>query len=65
MKEVINKGHIVKIQNFMEGKLPNLPGEFPTLNDWENSFDRNISRGLFLAYTIPIFWIFLFLDVTA
>ena len=55
MKEVINSGHIANMQDFMEGKLPNLPGEFPTLNDWENSFDRNISRGLFLAYTIPIF----------
>jgi glutamate--cysteine ligase len=24
------------VQDFMAGKLPVLPGEFPTLNDWEN-----------------------------
>ncbi|WOK97919.1 hypothetical protein Cni_G06627 [Canna indica] len=24
------------LRNFMQGKLPSLPGELPTLNDWEN-----------------------------
>nr|DAD47374.1 TPA_asm: hypothetical protein HUJ06_017311 [Nelumbo nucifera] len=27
---------IVYFQDFMEGKLPSIPGELPTLNDWEN-----------------------------
>lgn len=26
----------MSFRDFMEGKLPVLPGEFPTLNDWEN-----------------------------
>lgn len=24
------------LQDFMNGKLPPIPGEYPTLNDWEN-----------------------------
>ena len=27
---------MILLQDFMSGKLPPLPGELPTLNDWEN-----------------------------
>ena len=29
-------GFIFVLQDFMVGKLPQAPGELPTLNDWEN-----------------------------
>jgi glutamate--cysteine ligase len=41
-------------QDFMAGKLPVLPGEFPTLNDWENHlttiFPEVLSLPQLLAY---------------
>jgi glutamate--cysteine ligase len=42
------------LQDFMAGKLPVLPGEFPTLNDWENHlttiFPEVLSLPQLLAY---------------
>lgn len=42
------------VQDFMAGKLPVLPGEFPTLNDWENHlttiFPEVLSLPQLLAY---------------
>ena len=60
MKEVINSGHIVNMQDFMEGKLPCLPGEFPTLNDWENHLTEIYPEVCFLHLRSPFSEIFCF-----
>jgi gamma-glutamylcysteine synthetase len=44
----------------MEGKLPSLPGEFPTLNDWENHLTEIYPEVCFLHLQSPFSEIFCF-----
>lgn len=34
MREIYSR--VNSLQDFMAGKLPSIPGEYPNLNDWEN-----------------------------
>ncbi|GMY20161.1 glutamate--cysteine ligase, chloroplastic-like [Fagus crenata] len=67
----------MSFRDFMEGKLPNLPGEFPTLNDWENHLTeiypevrlkkylemRGADAGpLTMLCALPAFWVGLLYD---
>lgn len=45
------------MQDFMAGKLPPLPGELPTLNDWENHL-TTIFPEVFLSFNCSIFFFF-------
>ena len=49
----------------MVGKLPSLPGEFPTLNDWENHLTEIYPEVCYLGTTIPFSENFIFLDAIA
>ena len=56
---------MVNMQDFMVGKLPSLPGEFPTLNDWENHLTEIYPEVCYLGTTIPFSENFIFLDAIA
>jgi gamma-glutamylcysteine synthetase len=48
-----SNGHFIILQDFLAGRLPCIPGELPTLNDWENHLTT-----IFPEVKLFSFWFF-------
>ncbi|CAL5097151.1 unnamed protein product [Urochloa decumbens] len=42
----------MSFRDFMQGKLPQVPGELPTLNDWENHLTTIFPEVIFIHYMV-------------